>query len=186
MGTLNFNAFYRHNLYVRLSAIVMIQCPNYSCQAQNGEAHQFCQKCQAPVPRRLLWAVGHRVAEIQTGTLIAERYLCKAPQIFLDVKPGLPPGTLSEIPFSVLPYLRLTPYRLNLPQVYGWADGTLESGEMTRLMFLENSALRFSAPTTESPPQVLPALQEVWPTGSALQQLHWLWQIVYLWQPLAA
>lgn len=164
----------------------MIQCPNYSCQAINAEAHQFCHQCQAPLPRRFLWAVGHRVAEIKPGTLIADRYLCKAPQIFLDTKPGLPPGTLAEIPFSVLPYLRLTPHRLNLPQVYGWADGTLESGEMTRLLFLENSALSISALEAASPPHILPSLQESWASGSAFQQLHWLWQMAHLWQPLAA
>lgn len=163
----------------------MIQCPNYSCQAINAEAHQFCQTCQAPVPRRVLWAVGHRAEEFKPGALISDRYLCKSPQIFLDLKPGLPPGTLSDIPFSVLPYLRLTPHRLHLPQVYGWADGTLESGDMTRLMFLENSALSSPTSTDQTGFTLLPALHDVWSAGSAFQQLHWLWQIANLWHPLS-
>ena len=69
-------------------AILMIQCPNYSCQAINAEAHPFCQTCQAPVPRRILWAVGHRAEDVKRGAVIADRYLCKAPQIFLDFKAG--------------------------------------------------------------------------------------------------
>ena len=164
----------------------MIQCPNYSCQAINAEAHRFCHQCQAPVPRRFLWAVGHRAEEFSPGTVIADRYLCKARQVFLDLKPGLPPGTLSEIPFSILPYLRLTPYRLNLPQVYGWADGSLESGDMTRLMFLENAALSKSLTEPDVQFPVLPSLSEAWSSGAAFQQLHWLWQIAQLWHPLAA
>ncbi|NEP47155.1 MAG: hypothetical protein F6K35_51430, partial [Okeania sp. SIO2H7] len=63
----------------------MIQCPNHSCQAMNAEANQFCHECQAPMPRRFLWAVGHRAEEFKPGTVIAERYLCKARQVFMDL-----------------------------------------------------------------------------------------------------
>ncbi|MEM9213808.1 MAG: protein phosphatase 2C domain-containing protein [Cyanobacteria bacterium P01_F01_bin.150] len=137
------------------------------------------------MPRRVLWAVGYQAEKFKPGAVVSERYLCKASQIFLDLKPGLPPGTLTDIPFTVLPYLRLTAHRLHLPQVYGWTDGTLASGETTRLMFLENSAL--SPPTTDGKiePSILPPLKDMWSSGSALQQLHWLWQIAHLWQPLA-
>ena len=183
----------------------MLQCPNYSCQAPNAETDRFCHQCQVPLPRRYLWAVGHRVEEFQTGDLIAERYLCKASRIFLDTQPGLPPGTLSELPKSILPYLRLSKHQLHLPQVYGWADASLGSTDSTRLMFLENSALMTlsQAPALPYPlasdsasakkavskqaamtlPCLLPSLRAAWPHASASQQLNWLWQLAQLWQP---
>ncbi|NET09385.1 MAG: serine/threonine protein phosphatase, partial [Symploca sp. SIO2B6] len=177
----------------------MIQCPNYNCQASNADGSQFCQQCQAPLPRRLLWAVGQHADAFKPGMLVADRYLCQASRIFLDTQPGIPPGTLSELPETVLPYLHLISHQIHLPQIYGWADANLPSRDVkTRLMFLENGALltvRQPAVLGSSlstiphhasppPPGLLPSLKSAWPQGSATQQLQWLWQIVQLWSPL--
>ncbi|MEB3230574.1 MAG: protein phosphatase 2C domain-containing protein [Leptolyngbyaceae bacterium] len=182
----------------------MIQCPNHTCQASNAETDRFCHRCRAPLPRRLLWAVGYQADTFTPGEVISGRYRCKASRIFLDQQPGIPPGTLVDVPKTVLPYLHLISHQIHLPQVYGWVDAELKSGEVTRLLLLENAALLslVAAPTQIYPvdpsrntqpdplpkhsPCLLPSLHRAWPHASAAQQLHWLWQLARLWPPLAS
>ncbi|NEQ98492.1 MAG: hypothetical protein F6K30_17525 [Cyanothece sp. SIO2G6] len=182
----------------------MIQCPNHTCQAANAETERFCYRCRAPLPRRLLWAVGHQVDTFSPGEILSDRYLCKASRIFLDQQPGIPPGTLADVPKAVLPYLHLISHQVHLPQVYGWVDAELQSGGVTRLLLLENAALlsTVTTPTHAYPidltrttdpdippkhlPCLLPSLQRAWPHAAAAQQLNWLWQLARLWAPLAA
>ena len=52
-------------------------------------------------------------------------------------------------------------------------------------MFLENSALSIPTSGEQTEITILPSLRDRWSSGSAFQQLHWLWQIAHLWQPLA-
>ncbi|MGK7890042.1 MAG: PP2C family serine/threonine-protein phosphatase [Leptolyngbyaceae cyanobacterium] len=156
------------------------------------------------MPRRLLWAVGYQADTFKPGDVLSGRYLCQASRIFLDQQPGIPPGTLADVPKAVLPYLHLVSYQVHLPQVYGWVDAELSSGEVTRLMLLENAALlsTVTAPTQSYPvdpsritqpdpspkqiPCLLPSLHRAWPHAPAGQQLNWLWQMARLWSPLAA
>ncbi|MGF1495297.1 MAG: PP2C family protein-serine/threonine phosphatase [Elainellaceae cyanobacterium] len=175
----------------------MLQCPNHNCQTPNSEASRFCYKCRFPLPKRYLWAVGDFADRFRLGDLVGDRYLCKGSRIFLDTQPGLPPDTLADLPADVLCYLRLAPYQLHIPQVYGWVDAAIAPDAQTRLLLLERAAvftplshahaITGSSPTEEAAlpqVQVLPALTEVWPDAPALRQLNWLWQIAQLWQPL--
>ncbi|NJO51938.1 MAG: serine/threonine protein phosphatase, partial [Leptolyngbyaceae cyanobacterium RM2_2_4] len=137
------------------------------------------------MPRHYLWAVGNGAEIYQPGEVLANRYICKSPRIFLDAKPGLVPQAPTEIPQSLSAYLRLSPYRLHVPQVYELVQADKARGN---LLLLEKAALfvpPLSAASAESiVPHLLPALTEVWQQASALRQLNWLWQIAQLWQPL--
>ncbi|NJL39728.1 MAG: serine/threonine protein phosphatase [Leptolyngbyaceae cyanobacterium SM1_4_3] len=167
------------------NATATIYCVNYGCQAPNPEGHRFCQKCRTFLPRHYLWAVGNGAEIYQPGEVLANRYICKSPRIFLDAKPGLVPQAPTEIPQSLSAYLRLSPYRLHVPQVYELVQADKARGN---LLLLEKAALfvpPLSAASAESiVPHLLPALTEVWQQASALRQLNWLWQIAQLWQPL--
>lgn len=122
--------------------------------------------------------------------LLANRYLVKGGRVLLDTKPGLLPGISTEqIPDELLPYLRLSPYALHVPQVYDWVR--LESaGGPEKLALLERSPLYVAQPapdadTASGEPQLFLPLTAAWARASALRQLNWLWQIAHLWQPFA-
>ncbi len=168
----------------------MLYCSNYSCQALNSERSKFCQKCGTPLTKRYLWAIGPGAESCRADELVAGRYLTKGGRVLLDTKPGLLPGIVTEqIPDDLLPYLRLSPYALHVPQVYDWVR--LESaGGPEKLTLLERSPLYIPQSATDadapsSEPQPFPPLTAAWAHASALRQLNWLWQIAHLWQPFA-
>lgn len=157
------------------------QCPNDLCQAPNSQVDKFCQQCGTPLPKRYLWAVGDDIAALKLGDVVADRYLLKNKQIFLDTKPGLPPQTpVSEIPSAIRPYLRLVTYRLQVPQVYG-LESLLEG---QTLLLLEQAPIYTDAVPLEG--QLMPELTSAWKKGTSMRQLNWLWQIAQLWQPLSS
>jgi protein phosphatase len=169
----------------------MLYCSNYSCQAPNSERSKFCQKCRTPLTKRYLWAIGPAAGSCRVDELLANRYLVKGGRVLLDTKPGLLPGISTEqIPDELLPYLRLSPYALHVPQVYDWVR--LESmGGPEKLALLERSPLYIPQPAPDADaasgePQLFPPLTAAWERSSALRQLNWLWQIAHLWQPFAA
>ena len=149
--------------------------------------------------KRYLWAVGEGVESIAVGESIGDRYLCKAPRIFLDTQPALSPDTLDSFPEPVLPYLRLNAYQLHVPQAYGWMQ--VESTSSTAsapVMLLEYAAIAapvrkqvMSGPISskalaeDEHIQIFPSISDQWGHASAMRQLNWLWQIAKLWQPLA-
>ena len=96
-----------------------IYCSNNRCQAPNPQDNKYCQQCRTPLILRYLWAVGEGIKAYTPGEIIADRYQLKLSAIVLDTKPGLPPQIPQEIPNKITPYLRLFPYRLHIPQVYG-------------------------------------------------------------------
>ncbi|HAZ44092.1 MAG TPA: serine/threonine protein phosphatase [Cyanobacteria bacterium UBA11369] len=186
-----------------------ITCP--FCQALNPEAHRFCQQCRAILPKRYLYALGKRIETLREGELLADRYLIagggEAPshddrggdsqgfglaslkhnRIVLDTKPGLPPEFPSDIPSPISPYLRLFPYRIHVPQVFGVA--TLEKkGKSEEIWLLEQAPIykERQQRKTQVKPQLLPELTRVWQSASPLRQLNWLWQIATLWQPFSS
>jgi protein phosphatase len=140
-------------------------------------------------PTRYLWAVGTLAAQIPIGHLVANRYRVVAPQVWLDTAPQTPPTRSNQLsPESyqqiVLPYLYLYPYRLHLPQPFGfchWAESPAGRGAAryapTEILLLENAPIDGNG-------KLYPSIEEVWSEASALRQLNWLWQMLGLWLPL--
>ncbi|NJO57395.1 MAG: serine/threonine protein phosphatase [Richelia sp. RM2_1_2] len=161
-----------------------LYCPNELCQAANPLTHKFCQQCSTPLPKRYLWAVADNSILGNSGELLQERYLIIEDNVLLDTKPGI----LPEIPEQqrldeIKSYLRLIPYRLHVPQVYGLL--TLNVGNTPReILLLEKPPVILS----ESPLKVklCGKLTDAWKNATSLRQLNWLWQIAQLWQPLVS
>ncbi len=171
-----------------------IICPNYTCEHPNPEHNQFCEKCRTPLPKRYLWVVGagvKKLKELNSGEILAARYVLKGDRILLDTQPGKVPDVPAEIPDLILPYLRLFSHRLHIPQVYG----QLVEQKITKddIWLLEQGPIYAEIPTPsgseakETPaPQtgkLMPPLIGQWAKASPLRQLNWLWQLANLWQP---
>ncbi|MTJ47088.1 PP2C family serine/threonine-protein phosphatase [Dolichospermum sp. UHCC 0259] len=165
---------------------VTLCCPNEYCQSANPLTHKFCQQCSTPLPKRYLWAVGSDFSHCQPGSILSDasaRYLVINKSILLDIKPGL----LPEIPElddleKIKPYLRLITYRLHIPQVYGVLNLSNEQTK-TEILLLENPPLIVNASITQV--NLCKSLDDTWSQASSMRQIHWLWQLANLWQPLA-
>jgi len=157
-----------------------INCPN--CQTPNDEKNNFCSQCSSRIPKRYLWAVSK---ERCPSTLGDGRYIRKADRIFLDAKPGEPPeAPPDEIPSRAVPYLRLFPYRLHVPQAYALVSAGSGSGKS--ILLLEKGPIDISKlESAETDNPLLPELTKVWKQASAMRQLNWLWQIAQLWKALS-
>ncbi|MEH1902947.1 MAG: protein phosphatase 2C domain-containing protein [Nostoc sp.] len=161
-----------------------LYCPNENCQAANPLTHKFCQRCSTPLPKNYLWAVVDGPSVGSPGQILADRYLVLDKFVLLDTKPGLLALTPELDNFQPLKaYLRLIPYRLHVPQVYGVlfvADGP-SPGE---ILLLEKPPLLVD----DTIPQVhlCSELTTAWRDATSMRQLNWLWQIAHLWQPLAS
>jgi serine/threonine protein phosphatase PrpC len=124
------------------------------------------------------------------GQLLSDRYFCKQGQIFLDTKPGLLPESLEDLPPDVLPYQRLVSHWLHVPQVYALlSNPQLPDPQLPSsvIVLLENTPIYPADIQTGGGVQsgaLMPGLEVVWHEASALQQLHWLWQLAQLWEPL--
>ncbi|MBD2743645.1 protein phosphatase 2C domain-containing protein [Coleofasciculus sp. FACHB-1120] len=157
-----------------------LYCSNLNCQAPNPQSHNFCQKCRTPLLKRYLWAVGEGTEAYNAGDLIAERYLLKSDRIILDTKPAFSPEIQVEIPNSLMPYLKLSPYQLHVPQLYGLLTPT-EGQRKIETWLLEQVPI-YSCGNGEG--TLMPELTSVWKNASAMRQLTWLWQMANLWEPL--
>ncbi|MEC4814535.1 MAG: protein phosphatase 2C domain-containing protein [Scytonema sp. PMC 1069.18] len=159
-----------------------LYCPNEFCQAPNPLTHKFCQRCSTPIPKRYLWAVADGVSLAAPGELLADRYLVISNSLLLDIKPGFLPETPEVDNLQLIrPYLRLFPYRLHVPQVYGIVSVNL--GETNReILLLEKPPLE---PTEDGTAvQLAQKFSNAWRSATSMRQLNWLWQIANLWQPL--
>ncbi len=161
-----------------------IQCANPGCQAINSIDRHECEQCQTPLIKRYLWSIGDWIKAYRVGELLEERYLLKYPRILLDTKPGLTPNTPDEMPGEVQPYLKLFPYRVHIPQIYSYFPSPEEAIKLDvwlleygSLPLTQNGELRYGE-------AFLPALTDRWGSANPLRQLHWLWQMAKLWQPL--
>lgn len=160
-----------------------IQCSNEACSATNNDTEKYCQQCGMPINKRYLWAVGAGISTLKVGDIVQSRYLLVGDRIFLDTKPRNELASRSsEISYDIKPYLRLVPYRLQIPQVYDWLPPNNEP-DATKILLLEDAAIYSGA---EIAGQLMPQLSTVWKDATSLRQLHWLWQIAGLWQPLSA
>ncbi|XGV96161.1 MAG: protein phosphatase 2C domain-containing protein [Leptolyngbya sp. BL-A-14] len=170
------------------SDTVTIYCPNHLCQAPNPESHRFCQQCRTLLPKRYLWAIGKGIEAIRSGELLADRYLVKHPNILLDTQPGRLPHAPEDISAEMEPYLRLAPYQLHVPQVYGVVEGSPKRGG--NILLLEQAPLYTEGVMGDTSAslegQLMPELMTVWAQSPAVRQLNWLWQIAHLWEPLAS
>ena len=158
-----------------------LYCSNTQCQALNPANSRFCEKCRTPLVKRYLWAVGAKTKTLTPGQLIGERYLWQHSKWFLDTKPSLAPFVPEEVPEQILPYLKLIPYRLHIPQVYGQL---VEKQGNRGIWLLEYSNLSRAVIENIEQGKPLTQLTQAWHGQKPLRQLNWLWQIVQLWQPL--
>jgi protein phosphatase len=159
-----------------------LNCPNELCQAANPLTHKFCQRCSTPIPKRYLWAIGDGLNVGSPGEILADRYLVISKSVVLDTKPGiLPQGLEIENLQTIKAYLRLIPYRLHIPQVYGVLP--LKDGRSRReILLLEKPPLQVDP--TGSQVRLYPQLINAWRGATSMRQLNWLWQLAHLWQPL--
>ena len=161
------------------NAPAMLYCPNPNCQDSNLLTNKFCQKCHTPLIKRYLWGFGKGMENYKITEIVADRYLLTEDRIFLDTKPALVPDTLEEIPAFIHPYLKLFPYRLHIPQVYGLLPRKKEWRNIPEIWLLEQ------IPVDVLTGKIRPQLINVWKNASAIRQLNWLWQMANLWRPLA-
>ena len=155
-----------------------IQCSNPQCAASNALEAHCCHRCDTPIVRRYLWSNKVAINPEEVNGLINGRYLAFSTQIFLDTQPNKPPATPEEVPAHITTYLQLFPCYPNIPQVYGLLGhgdawlldyGTVPSDRCGKLDYSED---------------LIPKLESLWSSASALQQINWLWQIAKLWKPL--
>lgn len=138
----------------------------------------------------------------RAGDVLGDRFLCKGSRIFLDSKPGLPPINYSEVPEALLAYLRLSLHQLHVPQIYDWLQFDSETSQYTpenTLLLLDRASLHRPDNLADQTPPVdslqdnlpdqevllFPSLLQMWQSATSFRQLHWLWQIAHLWQPLS-
>ncbi|MEH2045121.1 protein phosphatase 2C domain-containing protein [Nostoc sp.] len=161
-----------------------LYCPNENCQAANPLTHKFCQRCSTPLPKNYLWAVVDSPSVGSPGEILADRYLILDKFVLLDTKPGLlalTPELDNLQPLKA--YLRLIPYRLHVPQVYGVlfvADGSSHR----EILLLEKPPLLVD--DTIQQVHLGSELTTAWRDATSMRQLNWLWQIAHLWQPLVS
>ncbi|AFY53672.1 serine/threonine protein phosphatase [Rivularia sp. PCC 7116] len=161
-----------------------LYCPNELCQAANPLTHKFCQRCSTPLPKRYLWAVADNSIVGNSGELLQERYLIIEHNVLLDTKPGILPQMPEQQKLDdIKSYLRLIPYRLHVPQVYGMLS--VNTGNTSEeILILEKPPLVLNELPTKV--QLCGELTDAWKGANSLRQLNWLWQIAQLWQPLAS
>ncbi|MDZ8185524.1 MAG: protein phosphatase 2C domain-containing protein [Nostoc sp. ChiSLP02] len=161
-----------------------LYCPNENCQAANPLTHKFCQRCSTPLPKNYLWAVVDSQSLGTPGKILADRYLILDKFVLLDTKPGFltltPELDNLQIPRA---YLRLIPYRLHVPQVYGVLS-LPDKSSVRDILLLEKPPLLFDEKTQQV--HVGSELTAAWGDVTSMRQLNWLWQIAHLWQPLAS
>ncbi len=168
-------------------SLATLYCP--VCDCENLEAHQLCQACQAPLPKRYLRVIWpENRSPLDVGQLLGGRFLVRGQHLVLDTQPGDLPPFAEQRYAPAEAYLKLFPQRLHIPQVYGLMtlpEPTLllELGPWSKVDIAADHPLRqlplsFSGLTAAVP------LTQAWSRAGVLRKLNWLWQIVSLWEPL--
>ncbi len=154
----------------------LISCPNPACDNPvNPVENSACAHCRTPLIKRYVWAVGD-VGKISPEKKVGDRYQVIAAQVWLDTQPGKLPDLPEKIPEETIPYLRLYPQRLHLPQVHGFVR--CPKLQTSDILLLEN------IPVDETG-NLYPAIAQSWPQATPTRQIYWLWQILQLWTPLS-
>lgn len=126
-----------------------------------------------PLANRFLWVSGTAAAQVPPGTRVNDRYQVVAPQIWFDLDPDRPPQLPDHLPESLQPYLWLFEHHRHLSTIY--ALESLEEGETAIL--LERVPL-------DREGHLWPSLVNALKTASVALQIHWIEQILLLWEPL--
>lgn len=156
-----------------VSPPLYMQCPNLGCSHPNNVlGKRVCDRCQAPLEYRYLWAIGESVAQISAGELVSDRYVVMGSHIWLDTKPTEAPD-IPIFPDEVQPYLQLYPHRLHVPGMYGFCV----LADQDPVFLLNNVPVEPSG-------KLYPAIASEWSSTSAVRQVYWLWQMLQLWEPL--
>jgi protein phosphatase len=172
-------------------ALPVIYCPNLKCRTANPEGTNVCQQCGARLPNRYLWVLGLEPDANRVKDLLADRYRFRGPQVVVDMQPGIPLASSFDITDDILPYLKLFPWRLHLPQVYSLLPADLLSASSTPIVLLEGAPLAFkdfspSDSLSEAEINKIAIAEdftEAWKQAPALRQVNWLWQMAQLWLP---
>jgi protein phosphatase len=126
--------------------------------------------------QRYLWAVGLDLKAFPQGTLLRDRYRVVESQIVVDTLIYKLPEIPDEINFYITAYLRLSRLPLHIPRPYGIVQVPL--GEATTEVLLLDKV-----PISDDG-KLLPNMHDSWVAASAINQVHLLWQVLQLWQPL--
>ncbi|MBE9044507.1 protein phosphatase 2C domain-containing protein [Pleurocapsales cyanobacterium LEGE 10410] len=156
-----------------------IQCSNPRCAAYNELKTGCCSLCSTPMVRRYLWS-SKAISSEQEHGLVDHRYLALGDRIFLDTKPYEPPVTPEEVPQEIVVYLQLFPCYPHIPQVYGLLDGK------DTWLFDYGTVPNSTIGKLDYPQQLIPKIEHLWASATALQQINWLWQIAKLWKPMSS
>ena len=149
----------------------------YNLSKEMGKSVEGCLLMQNTMPKHYLWAIGEGIEAYQPGEIIANRYQVQHGKILLDTQPEKIPQMPEEIPDTIEPYLKLFPYRLHIPQVFGLVTVAETKGNK-EIWLLERG------PINEEEISLVPEITTVWKDATPMRQLNWLWQIAQLWQPL--
>ena len=171
----------------------ILRCSLKYCQTLNSLSRQFCSRCKSPLIQRYLWVVGTPFQPEQKQQLLAKRYLIVGEKLVLDTQPGTPPYFPERIPSELKPYLKLTPYRVHIPKIYGQIPraeltSTPKKGSNdfndSEIWLLEYENFSSAVQKQFATGNFLPSLAALWSSASGIRQLNWLLQISQLWQPL--
>ncbi|MBW4559950.1 MAG: serine/threonine-protein phosphatase [Mojavia pulchra JT2-VF2] len=164
--------------------VATLYCPNEMCQALNPLTHKFCLRCSTPLPKHYLWAEGDGLSVATPGEILDERYLVINKSVVLDTKPGLVPQTPElDNSSAIRAYLRLIPYRLHVPQVYGVIPVT-DGRSRKDILLLEKPPILTDGTALQV--QLCSELISAWRDATSMRQLNWLWQLAHLWHPFAS
>ncbi|MDJ0620350.1 MAG: protein phosphatase 2C domain-containing protein [Calothrix sp. MO_192.B10] len=155
----------------------VIYCINPDCtKPMNPIGEKVCGNCQTPLVYRYLWAIDSSENQKEIGGKVADRYEVITPNLWLDTQPGLLPEIPPELPPRAVPYLKLYPQRLHIPQVYGIVPSPEPA--VNDILLLENVPV-------DDRGDLYPAIADAWEQATPVRQVYWLWQILQLWQPLS-
>ncbi|NBD33078.1 MAG: SpoIIE family protein phosphatase [Cyanobacteria bacterium] len=170
-----------------------LRCSLKYCQTLNPISSEVCYRCQTPLIQRYLWVLGTPFPPEQIQELVAKRYLVISEKLVLDTQPGIAPDFPDSIPSELKPYLRLSPYRLHVPKLYGQIPtpelthhrpGKAQHSPQSELWLLEYENFSSAVQNQLATGEFLPALEATWKAASGARQLNWLLQMSQLWQPL--
>jgi protein phosphatase len=161
-----------------------IVCYNPECQAPNQVSQSVCAHCRFPIPKIYLRVLGDDLSDMKVGQLLNSRYLLVGNRILLDTKPSLPPDKVDKIPDDIAKYLRLLPYKMHVPGVYGRLNVNRAGRRNNQLWLLENVPIHASVMAANMNGELMSDIENGWKTAGSMRQLNWLWQIARLWAPL--